>query len=136
MTVRTIIISVGIAIALVVQIGCVESGPSGAATSLDDLKVVATANAAVELNNRKAAGKSAWAIVCNGTCMGAPALAFFEGSEAADDSVSVEVLDGVEFIVERKAVALVDKWGLIVVRCQHPGSRELVVEFAKTQSPQ
>ena len=114
MTVRTIKALAGVAIVLVLQSGCVKRGPSAA--SPDDLKVVASADAAVELNKRKAAGKSSWAIVCNGTCMGAPALAFFEGSEATDDSVAVEILDGVEFVVERKAMGLVDKWGLIVVR--------------------
>ena len=124
----------GVAIMLVLQSGCVERGPSAA--SPGDLKVVAGADAAVELNKRKAAGKTSWAIVCNGTCAGAPALAFFEGSEAAADSVSVEVIDGVEFVVERKAMDLVGEWGTIIVRCQHPGSRELVAEFSKTQSPQ
>jgi len=134
MKMRAIMASVGIAISLIIQVGCVGRDP--AAVSPSDLKVVATADAAVELQKRKAAEKSSWAIVCNGTCMGAPALAFFEGSEAADDSVAVEILDGVEFVVERKAMGLVDKWGLIVVRCIHPGSRELVAEFSKTQSPQ
>jgi len=126
--------SIGIAIMLVVQSGCVEKGP--AVTSPGDLQVVATADAGVELQKRKAAGKSAWAIVCNGTCMGAPALAFFDSSEAADDSIAVEILDGVEVVVERKAMDLVDKWGAIVIRCINPGSRDIVVEFAKTQSGQ
>ena len=129
MKMRTIMAWTGITIALVLQVGCVEKGPS--ATSPGDLKVVAAADAEVELNKRKAAGKSSWAIVCNGTCAGAPALAFFEGSEAADDSVAVEILDGVKFVVERKAMGLVDKWGSIVVRCVHPGSRDLVAEFSK-----
>jgi len=129
MTVRNIMALTTVAIALVVQGGCVEKGP--AVASLDDPKVVATADAGVELNQRKAAGKTSWAIVCNGTCAGAPALAFFEGSEAAHDSVAVEILDGVKFVVERKAMGLVDKWGLIVVRCVHPGSRDLVAEFSK-----
>jgi len=129
MKMRAIMALSGIAIALFVQIGCVGRGPS--VVSSNDLKVVATADAAVELSKRKAAGKSSWAIVCNGTCAGAPALAFFERSEAADDSVAVEILDGIKFVVERKAMGLVDKWGLIAVRCVHPGSRDLVAEFSK-----
>ncbi len=124
----------GIAIAIVLQSGCVEKGLSAAARG--DLKVVTAADAEFELNKRKAAGKSSWAIVCNGTCMGAPALAFFDSSEAADDSVAVKILDGVEIVVERKAMDLVDKWGAIVIRCINPGSRDIVVEFAKTQSGQ
>ena len=129
MKMRAIMALAGVAISLVLQVGCVGRGPS--VISSNDLKVVATTDAGVELSKRKAAGKSSWAIVCNGTCAGAPALAFFERSEAADDSVAVETLYGVEFIVERKAMDLVDKWGTIVVRCVHPGSRDLVAEFSK-----
>jgi len=134
---RTMITLTGIAIALTMQNGCAVNNPSVVnEPTAGKPKVIATPDAQFELNKRKVAGNSSWAIVCNGTCMGAPALAFFDSSEAADDSVAVKVLDGIEIVVEPQAMDLVDKWGEIVIRCMNPGSRDIVVEFAKTQSGQ
>jgi len=136
MTVRTIIASVGIAIALAVQVGCVERGPSAAAPPVgDSAPVIVTANAEIELQKRKSAGKASWTIAYNGLCNGAPALGFFQRFEPAGATGTVKTIDGVEFVVEKEVADLTGKWGSIFIRCIHPASGELTAEFAAQAPP-
>jgi len=112
---------------LVSVTGCVNHA-SGSADGI--IRLTPAAEAALE----KHEGKS-WLISHNGLCAGAPALGLYlAGDDAPADAVPVSA-GGSAFLVERKVMECVAKWGVIHVESPGEGIAPIRAHFAIESDP-
>jgi len=138
---RTVTLIAAIALLSTMQAGCDGANRTGATRPApavarkadppkDSPRVTVTAGARTKLKKLSAAGKTSWQITYNGTCAGAPSLGIYPPFADIPPGVTVEEIDGVEFILDDEVTDLVPRWGPVIIRCLHPGSSDLAAEFA------